>query len=166
MDELSREYAFGDEDILEKVREVFADAQYPGDDNLVTVPDHWEYSEMAEDFKGKHWKEIPTSLAVKWRTSTFVFTSQAFCFYFPAFVIAGWGDRKGSDIAGFFIQEFVPPAPNTNRQKEFLDRMETFTPDQKDLLKIILERYIADSPVLGWKDEEKDRIKEFWGIKF
>jgi hypothetical protein len=166
MDEWSREYREGQEEILEKVSEVFADAVYPGDDNIVTVPDHWEYGEMGDDFRGKHWREVSTSLAVKWRMSTFIFTPEAFCFYFPAFILAAWGDIDGSDISAFLIQDLIPPASDDPAQLQFLNRVSVFTPRQKDVVRIVVEDFITRNSEFGWDEVTKERIRQFWQIEF
>ncbi len=44
--------------LKQQIEAAFAEGPRPTDDRIVYNPDDWESAELANAFKGKHWKEV------------------------------------------------------------------------------------------------------------
>src|SRR5262245_43030712 len=83
--------------IRRMIEQAWADARYPGDDE-VHGDDEPHLDRIGDDFRGKHWRDVPTE-AVRWHGgwemgSLYFMPLPAFHFYLPAFLLVAldYGD--------------------------------------------------------------------------
>jgi hypothetical protein len=72
--------------LVPQIRAAFHDRPYPGDDNLVDVDD-LEGIDIRRDFKGRRWEEVPPGVIERNHDSLPLFTTEAFCYYLPAYLV-------------------------------------------------------------------------------
>lgn len=79
-------------------------------------PDTHEYEE-ARLFKGKDWRVLDTFFLKENSDAIYAFTPEAFCYYLPAFLIAGMD--RGQD--GYFLADSVIRMLDRSPNPEFWD---------------------------------------------
>src|SRR5580700_7176000 len=72
--------------LVSQIRAAFGHRPYPGDGNLVAADDP-ESLDVCRDFKGRRWEDVPREILEQHHCSLPLFTRDAFCYYFPAYVI-------------------------------------------------------------------------------
>ena len=100
----------------EKLEEAFADAPYPGDDNLTECPCP-ECQEIAEYFRGKTWRGHTVRNLRYHEAALNLLTAEAVHYFLPAFVLAELEDPEEADVIyDGLIFIFTPSG--SSRQKE------------------------------------------------
>lgn len=154
-------------DLAKKVEEVFAGVSYPGDENL-TIEDEPYYGffgnikGVRENFTGKHWKEIPLDMLVRYRDSLSILSSLGYRFYLPSWMIAtllhyGRVDEiplqtlhsfSGRGFYGWFIK----------------DRVAGLNKDQRDVILEFLKFFhmVEDEFTLNYYGDELTEAIQLW----
>ncbi len=70
----------------QQIETAFAQTPYPGDDK-VAVYARYGHS-LADDLRGKHWREVPLEVLYAHRWEIFLLTPETFRFYSPVFMLA------------------------------------------------------------------------------
>ncbi len=144
--------------LLHEIQEAFQDVEYPGDDNIIKNTEYPESYDMWLEFKGKHWRDIPSELTERWRMSFVRFTPQGFWFYLPALLIAAI-DPTPFEVDIYLIHAFIPP-DKSSRLGEFQERMNLLTPSQKSVVIKFMKQFFEDNPIPARKYKEKS--DSFW----
>jgi hypothetical protein len=157
-------YTEGNEFLVREAYRAFADVEYPGDDHIVIRRGDHTSEEIIEDFQGKHWKEVSTSVLNRYRLYLYHFAPRGFYFYFPAFLIAVLTNGDASDISDYLAYKLMPPDPNDEIDHEwsaqyFNSLLGKFTPAQLEVAKKYVF-YILKGSYL--RNAEKERVEQFW----
>ncbi len=147
-----------DATLIEKIKEVFRSVEYPGDANLIANPDYPEPYEMLQAFKGKHWQEVDVELGEYWQMNMSSFTTEAFQYYLPGFLIAAL-DEEPSDIGVFLVSTLKPPTDPSMRER-FLNRVSLLTKAQKSVVYEFLKGFFNDNPLS--RMNKNDTTLNFW----
>lgn len=134
------------EELIRKIEEAFADSQYPGDDRLVYDRSgrHFECEEIAKDFRGKDWREIPLETLRYHSDSLFFFTSKAYKFYLPAYLMASIRSYREADIiSSNVVYSLTYPEETGTKMELFIDRTNCFSSTQKLAIRSFLEFLLA-----------------------
>lgn len=135
------------------IREAFAETPYPGDDILVVAKpgEDPECDQIAENFRGKSWQEVSVDMIGNFADSLPLFTSQAFRYYMPAYMLASltpaadldFSNEPASsehnfcfdnnDIVSFVLFELFPPALPVD-DEYFLTRAAQFTLREREAI--------------------------------
>jgi hypothetical protein len=126
-------------EIIEQVRDAFADAPYPWDDGIVDRED-WEANGYREDFAGKHWSEIVDS-GFLWSHSVFAFFSPGgLRFYLPAYLIALIQSPSNADLGLSVLEALYSSADwDTQWLSRWDRRMRALSPREKHAIRMVLE---------------------------
>ena len=87
-------------EIAREVEVAFRDVPYPGDEDLIGSPNHWESPEVLDSFQGRHWRGVPLTVLFTHRLSLSLFSPKAFLFYLPAYLIAALLHSEEVDTLG------------------------------------------------------------------
>jgi len=134
--------------LKDEIECAFQDIPYPGDDNIAANKRD-EYLERLAEFKGKHWKDLTFEFLVPKHSSMIFFTTEAFQFYLPAFLIVSAEFYYESDALSVnTIRDLVlPDGGKYERWKEncdeFYKRFEPLNAGQKKAIRSFLE-FIRD----------------------
>jgi hypothetical protein len=96
-----------------EIEHAFASVKYPGDDQLVynSSGQHLECKEVAEAFRGKHWKALSLETLSHHSSGLFFLTPEAYRFYLPAYLISGslhYDEAEG--VADSVVFSLIPPS--------------------------------------------------------
>jgi hypothetical protein len=147
------------EKLISQIQEAFADAEYPGDDNLVTSSEYLANLQIEIDFGGKHWKDVTTNLILSHRLDLHRFTPEAFCFYLPAFLVASLGGEHSGEIISHVFWSFDPQQCQGKASNEFSSRVKVLSSKQKAVVKAFVQYYRATEAIQLPVDK---RVVEFW----
>lgn len=125
-----------------KIRDAFANAEYPGDDNLVTDGGcDPGCREIAAAFRGKAWDSISTQMVREYNGALPLLTPAAFRYYLPAYLLGCIDSRQKVDFAwDSVITHLTPPW----KSEFFTERAEGFMDLQADALVAFL-RFVDDA---------------------
>ncbi len=133
--------------LKEEIEGAFRDIPYPGDDNIAANKRD-EYLEDLAKFKGKHWRDLTFEFLVPFGSHTAFFTTEAFRFYLPAFLIISAEFYYESDsLSVITIGDLVLPFEGECEPWEidrFHKRFDSLTAKQKRAIKSFLE-FIRDT---------------------
>jgi hypothetical protein len=157
-------YTEGNEFLVHKAYQAFADVEYPGEDHIVIMPGDHTSEEIFEDFQGKHWKEVSTSVLNRYRLYLYHFAPRGFYFYFPAFLVAVLTNGDASDISEYLAYKLMPPDSNDEIDYEwstqyFNSLLGEFTPAQLEVAKRYVLNFLKGSYLNNTK---KEHVEHFW----
>lgn len=136
------------DELISQIEEAFKDVPYPGDENIVDDPNHCpECEEVSEAFKGKHWKEVVSSLH-SFPDNIYLLTPEAYQFYLPAFLIYSILKDESDMRVDFTIHSFS--------FAKFRSQIELFSIEQKKVIKAFLEymerKFLSEENEFGVND--------------
>ena len=153
------------EELIRKIEEAFSDSQYPGDDRLVydNSGRHFECAEIAKDFRGKDWREIPLETLRYHSDSLFFFTPKAYHFYLPAYLMASILSYREADIiSSNVVYSLTYHEEKGTKMDRFIERTNCFSSTQqlaiRSFLEFLFAQHSSDFP-LG---ELNIALDKFW----
>jgi hypothetical protein len=146
-------------ELVQQIENAFADIPYPGDNNLIKKPEHWESWKIPKVLKGKHWKDVSSEEIFELRFNLSHFTLEAFQFYLPAYLIASLNVTSGGEIIENIIFSLDPQGDEENVSSEFLARVGALSSKQKAAIKGFI-KYYAETETHQIPDDK--RIEQFW----
>ena len=147
-------------DLAYDVETAFEDRSLPEDDTIVKTPgEHWA-DNVASSFRGKHWRDVSPALVSEYRISLSLFTSDALCFYLPAFLVLSltWPGATLDMALDALFSIFTPPVGPDD--SEFDRRFVSLSPPQRLTVSRFVEYYVAietSSP-----DDGRERTIAYW----
>ncbi len=151
------------------VEDAFADAIYPGDDNItISDCDCAECSDTREFFGGKHWRvlvETDQNLMFLWGGLA-IMSPEAWRFYLPAYLISGlgegiedWAKANKAEDARQAALWALSPLGNAGRLIDlFEERASGFTLAQQDCIPAYAQAMSALEP----DEENYAAAAAFW----
>lgn len=94
--------------VRHQIEAAFSGVPYPGDDRITYAPDAWECAELAANFRGRQWKDVPVEVLRAHAAHLSLFSAVALPYYLPAYLLAAFDDL---DIRDFLLSELSMPAP-------------------------------------------------------
>jgi hypothetical protein len=135
--------------LKDEIERAFRDIPYPGDDNIAFNKRDEDLERLAE-FKGKHWKDLTFEFLVPSHYSSMTFfTTEAFQFYLPAYLVVAAEYYFESDALSInIIRDLVLPYEGKYEKwqrncDEFYKRFKPLNAEQKRAIKSFLE-FIRD----------------------
>lgn len=101
-------------ELIEKIRQAFADVEYPGDNDLTNSTYGDEPTALVQDFRDKmDWRELDAEFLSQspngWGTALSFFSGNALRFFLPAYLIADiQGDLSGPDPVTRLCSSLTP----------------------------------------------------------
>ena len=145
------------------IREAFAEAVYPGDDNI-TISDCpcGECTETRSFFQGKHWREVAATgqpFHLMWGGLA-ILSPDAWRFYLPAYMLLSLrGDGDPGDTLECALYQLSPgPA---GRHDWFTERTSAFSVAQQECI----AAYACAAVESGAEDEAFDAAASYWKSK-
>jgi hypothetical protein len=115
------------------IRTAFADAEYPGDDNIGKTASYaGDGEELNHDLRGFHWLEVPRPLLAYHAWDLPFFTLEGLRFYLPTYLLAAL-DQFG-DVTDTVIYQVTNAEVVADVEKN-----RTFTPSQINAICLFLE---------------------------
>ena len=131
--------------LKERIRAAFADASYPGDDNIA-AGSSFEAQDVQEFFKGKHWEEITLhSLRHDYQGDPSaclnMMTPEAFRYYLPTYLFIAIDGQPESDVLPEFTVYALTPSEERKGHSHnwFMQRVSVFNQAQRAAIKAFLE---------------------------
>jgi hypothetical protein len=167
-------------ELYEKVSSAFSAVPYPGDHAIGNPDGGREAEEMALSFRGRDWRSLnPSEL---WGPALRFMTSEAFHYYFPAFLLAVLKEIELSelelegdaiDVYDSVISILTPSDLKDYFQPDwiFQSRFHNFTSAQKEVVRVLINLILEYQ--LRWYQGYGDSIdareldslrmvKEYW----
>ena len=152
--------------VRRQIEEAFADVRYPGDANLVydTSGHHLECNQIAELFRGKHWRELTLEFLVPNRDSLCFFSPAAYRFYLPAYLLATLADPVEADLMlDSVVNRLTGPLDIPSPERDaFLEQVEGFTEKQTRAIVLFLEFLRDECHDLFTFDEPTRALHSYW----
>jgi hypothetical protein len=145
--------------LVHQIEMAFSDSQYPGDDNLVKKPEHWESVKIPKILTGKNWKAVSPEEIFELRFNLSHFTPEAFCFYLPAYIISSLNKDYGGDIIEGVIFSLDPQEEQGDKRNEFLSKVEKLSTEQKAAVSAFVKFFSETETHLVSSDL---RTQQFW----
>jgi hypothetical protein len=150
-------------EIVRDIEAAFADAPYPGDDNI-NLSEHFGAAEdMIRCFKGRQWTEISAEELSDQRFAIFHFTPEAFRFFLPAYMRANLlvGPEVMDTAWELTFGSLAPPEEgDTEGAVRYMARMEKLTPAERAAVRAYVDLYVAIET--SYPDPRRDRAVAFW----
>lgn len=98
----------------ELIESAFAGVSYPGDERITDHKGCLECQEIAAYFRGTSWRDHTIEKLWEHRTALSLFTSEAFHYFLPAFMLGTLGHpREADEIPQSISYQFVPDFHNS-----------------------------------------------------
>ena len=126
--------------ILDEIETAFQDVNYPGDKDLVYDQNgqHTECNEIAEVFRGRHWKDLEVSELQSQSAALFFFSQHAYVFFLPAYLRAIILTPEEADtIPGVIVDSLIQCTTSTSHRTTG-NRLEWLTSTQRSVVKDVL----------------------------
>ena len=154
--------------LVQEIESAFSHVPYPGDNNIVyDISGHdLESVSIAEAFKGKHWKTLPSEFLRYHSSSLFFLSASGFRFYLPAYLLISILQFKVKDgfmIINDTIANLNPPQSAGVQMNYFLQKVHDFTPEQKLAVKhflIFMQEAYYQEPFIG--KSIRAALNHFW----
>jgi hypothetical protein len=146
-----------------EIAEAFAGVAYPGDKNLVydNSGAHLECAEVAEAFRGKHWREVELDLLRHQSAAVFFMTPGAYRFYLPAYLLASIDRYHEADtMPGSVVFSLTPPREPAD-EGEFRKRIGLIDAAQAKAIRGFLA-FLREAHVEDFPDDQLARALSFW----
>ncbi|MGB3691422.1 MAG: DUF6714 family protein [Spirulinaceae cyanobacterium] len=154
--------------VEESIRQAFKDSPYPGDSNLVTIKNSYDFEEQEifESFVGKHWEEVSLDTLKLHHEALCFFKPEAYRFYLPAYLLAtAKSYYQAGNIPGSVVSCLNISNMRGHQRERFIAIMSGFSDQQKkailSFLRFLQQKYSANYP----GNELNRVIGNFW-IKF
>ena len=160
------------EELIQMISDAFSDTHYPGDENIVydNSGNDPESVEIAQDFRGLKWQDVPNA-TLAWNKGSFgFFTVEALRYYFPAYLLISVTDYIEADVIPLNIfGKVTPPEDSEEKSEAFHHFINGFSREQKQAIKMFLmymhenyeADYLIDSPPQTENEcEEENREEE------
>ena len=154
------------EALAKRVETAFRDTSCPTDD-IFHYPDNWEHN--VNDFKGKHWRDIPLNLLIQHRDKLVSLTDASFHFYLPAYLRAAILHPDDVDtLIDNLVLNLTPPIRIDKKLNDFLQKTELFDMEQKDVIATYFESFLELYPefAISYSNErdlhDLGRAVTFW----
>ncbi len=146
------------QELVEKIRQAFADAPYPGDGGEIG---HWE----VDSFIGqKDWIQVPLELLVWHVTDIPLFSVKGFHFYMPAFLSAALLHPEKEGFASEVIMNLLP---YSSSNKHLLSqRIKVFNNIQKGVVVEYLKAFPQIFPDSEYSKDDRGQLELEDGIRF
>lgn len=148
------------QELAQQVEIAFSDVPYPGDDNIAKSPNTSLSSGISTLFVGKNWQEVPLSSLFQERLSLGLFTPEAFCYFFPAFLRAVLLHSDQMDTLWENLFFDLTPPENEIKMGVFLDKVSRFNQQQIEVIKAFIKLYISIER--SYPDPKRERASDFW----
>jgi hypothetical protein len=163
------------EEVKARILSAFAATPHPAEGNLVADQSGWdpECREIARDFDGKHWRDVPEELVLAHLQALPLFTPAAFRHYLPAYMMVSLERGEAADtVREFVIANLMPPRrPMGWRAGFFRARAEQFSSAERESIESFLE-FMEERRHAEWSSQglepPKSGIKkaiEYWSSK-
>jgi hypothetical protein len=125
-----------DDDIRRHIEQAFADVPRPAKKRIPYARGAWETPELARDFGGRHWKDVPSRKVRDHAARLSLFSQEALAYYLPAYLFAALVDMDVRDflLSSLTIHDETQPDLRSN----FLRRFDQLSPSQKNAIRMFL----------------------------
>jgi hypothetical protein len=126
------------EQIRQEIEQAFSGVSYPGDDAITRTPG-LEGQQLRENFRGRHWKEVPREVLRYHHDNLAFFTEAGLQFFLPAYLFAALDDFW--DVLDFVLSHLLPSSRDDLEafRTHVEERFGQFTPEQRRALRSFLE---------------------------
>lgn len=157
----AREAADLEQEIAREVEEAFATVPYPGDDKITNSPPEWEKALGVAVFHGKHWRNISLDVLSNHRHSLKFFSSEAFHFFLPSYLIASVIHAgETGELRDQLFYNLMPPREQGHLMDSFLARIHALDARQKAVVRRFMELWSKTATC--YPDTIKERGLSFW----
>ncbi len=153
------------QDLIQEIKEAFADVPYPGHSNIGT-------DEHIVAFRGLHWNDVPLEILFLRRFEITSFTPGAFHFYLPAMLIGILLHHEELDtLPGTLVDSLAPQKDEgwggQAWNKKLQQIIQLLNPQQRKIIHKFLIKCEELYPTEGWdrSEEELEELRErirFW----
>jgi hypothetical protein len=148
------------EDLIQTIKQAFADVSYPGDDNLTDSPYGDEPAALVEDFKGKtDWHGLDATFLDQapdgWSSALSFFSDAALQFYLPAYLIADLNGELMHCDPSFRLCYGVTPQAKTQKIAKIWGGGTLADYARQDFARFTDEQVLAIVAYLWWKLESE-----------
>ena len=152
------------DDVRQRIDQVFADVPYPGDDHIAARKKGWLYPELIADFKGKHWRDVPTSTVRSHFDELSLFSEAGTQYYLPAYLLGALVDQE---IQFFLLSNLTIDTPEEDKgefRDFFLRKFSKLTQPQKGAVKAFLEYLRDESPDGLARTRAATALERYWAL--
>lgn len=149
--------------LAKQIREAFADATYPGDDNLIYDSRDVGARQIADAFRGKHWSEVPFETLLYHNDALHFFSPEAFRFYLPAYLLAVLERYEDADILPeMLVGVLTAPDPQDPVYSSFRRKFDGFSAARKAAITAFLEYLLRTHPDEYPDDALLKALQSYW----
>ncbi|MEZ4299566.1 MAG: DUF6714 family protein [Polyangiaceae bacterium] len=127
--------------VAEAIERAFCSLSYPGDGGLTTAPGHPEAQEVADAFRGKHWKDVSLDMLFAHRLSLPLLSNEAFRFYLPAYLLAAVLHADEVDTLRENVFYMLTPPTSEPQASSFAERIKGLDTAQTGAVQRFVELY-------------------------
>jgi hypothetical protein len=125
-----------DDAIRECIEQAFSDVPRPSKKRIPYARGAWETPELARDFGGRIWKDVPLRKVRVHAARLSLFSPEALAYYLPTYLFAALVDPvvRGFLVSSLTIHDETQPDLRAN----FLQRFGRLSPAQKGAIRMFL----------------------------
>lgn len=151
-------------DVAKAIEEAFGGVAYPGDDYITYDQSgyHLECMEIAEAFRGKHWRDLTTDFLLPQSQSLYFFTPEAHAFFISGYILCGTRDYDPEGFALLAALVFSL-TPRRGAEEPFQALIAPLTSPQRQAIAIFL-KYLEASHGGDYPDRAPSvALDLYWG---
>jgi hypothetical protein len=149
--------------LIDRIRQVFADVLYPGDDSIIGTPEHVEIcgecSWVRDSLAGRTWQEVAADDDPRshlFHAMNF-FSPAGFQYYLPAFLLLSVGH-------GWFTSEYFRPSWNPEFAGYLEEQASRLNADQCGVVVAYLLITLKEKRARGNLEERDVEAVEYWKL--
>lgn len=151
-------------ELRDQIERAFSDVPYPGDDHIAARQRGWLYPELIADFKGHHWRDVPTATVRAHFDELSLFSEVGTQFYLPAYLLGALVDQE---IQYFLLSNLTIHTPEEDKgefRDFFLRKYSKLTQPQKDAVKAFLEYLRDESSDWLARTRATRALERYWAV--
>jgi hypothetical protein len=148
------------ERLKSKIKQAFAEAEYPGDDQILYDRDHClECQQVAADFQGQSWPQMPFKI-LRFNRESFgsQFTPEGFRFYLPAYLLAALED---GDVLEYTLFSLLP-LDKPDSVARWREKVQGLSAEQRHIVREFLDYIKEERPAHFLPDYPNSKLTLYW----
>jgi hypothetical protein len=148
------------ERLKSKIRDVFAEAKYPGDDQILYDRNHCpECQQVATDFQGQPWPQVSLKI-LRFNRENFgsQFTPAGFRFYLPAYLLAALED---GDVLEYTLFALLP-LDKPDAVARWQEKIQGLSVEQRGVVREFLDYIKEERPAQFLPGYPDSKLAFYW----
>lgn len=143
--------------VIAQISEAFSQRPYPGDDRIIDNYENLDSINVLRQFKGVRWQDVPARVIDYNYGSLPSFTTEAFCYYLPAYLVHSLqAIDSDSNVPLFTLHSLTFLRPELRAARRLMSHRE------REAVRAWLQVFAETDERKGYAEDAIDALGLFW----